>query len=210
MTQSGHSIHRDYIFRGISRDVVLGTSRAHSRKPRALRSALWRIRGFANSSVRVAWRAGAWRNTIDLRVSASPARRDIVAGALDLCMGGFGPRRQCWVFSWQDNRTSNDYPLRGEDWSHRCTHEHRRRNVFALRASHRLVRSILRRSSSTNRDRCRPFRNALGALLLFHAIGAALWVGAWVFIATYFSGHTARLAHNTQAVVAIAGIGLVI
>ena len=46
--------------------------------------------------------------------------------------------------------------------------------------------------------------------LLFNAIGAALWVGGWVFIATYFSGHTARLAHNTQAVVAIAGIGLII
>jgi LPXTG-motif cell wall-anchored protein len=46
--------------------------------------------------------------------------------------------------------------------------------------------------------------------LLFNAIGAALWVGAWVFIATYFSGHTARLAHKTQAVVAIAGIGLII
>jgi membrane protein DedA with SNARE-associated domain len=46
--------------------------------------------------------------------------------------------------------------------------------------------------------------------LLFNAIGAALWVGTWVFIATYFSGHAARLAHNTQAVVAIAGIGLII
>ena len=46
--------------------------------------------------------------------------------------------------------------------------------------------------------------------LLFNAIGAALWVGVWVFIATYFSGHTARLAQNTQAVVAIAGMGLII
>src|SRR5262245_22755540 len=27
--------------------------------------------------------------------------------------------------------------------------------------------------------------------LLFNAIGAALWVGAWVFIAIYFSAHTA-------------------
>jgi membrane protein DedA with SNARE-associated domain len=44
----------------------------------------------------------------------------------------------------------------------------------------------------------------------FNAIGAALWVGTWVFIATYFSGQTASLAHNTQAVVAIAGMGLVI
>src|SRR5262245_15571822 len=47
-------------------------------------------------------------------------------------------------------------------------------------------------------------------VLFFNAIGAALWVGTWVFIATYFSGHTARLADNTQAVVAIAGIGLII
>jgi len=46
--------------------------------------------------------------------------------------------------------------------------------------------------------------------LVFNAIGAALWVGTWVFIATYFSGHAARLAHNAQAVVAVAGIGLII
>jgi membrane protein DedA with SNARE-associated domain len=35
--------------------------------------------------------------------------------------------------------------------------------------------------------------------LLFHAIGAALWVGAWVFIAVYFSPHaaaTAQFANN--------------
>ena len=46
--------------------------------------------------------------------------------------------------------------------------------------------------------------------ILFNAIGAALWVGVWVFITTYFSGHTARLAHNTQAVVVIAGASLII
>ena len=34
---------------------------------------------------------------------------------------------------------------------------------------------------------------------MFNAIGAALWVGVWVFAATYFIEHTAfiaRLAHN--------------
>lgn len=47
--------------------------------------------------------------------------------------------------------------------------------------------------------------------LLFNAIGAALWVGAWVFIAVYFSAHaaaTAQFANNL--VFAAAGIGLII
>src|SRR5262249_30644003 len=48
----------------------------------------WRIRGFASSRVRITRRAGAWRNTINLCVSASPPRRDVFAGAVDLCMGG--------------------------------------------------------------------------------------------------------------------------
>jgi hypothetical protein len=49
---------------------TFGTSRGHSCKPRALRSALRRIRGFACSNVGVAWRAVAWRNTINLCISA--------------------------------------------------------------------------------------------------------------------------------------------
>jgi membrane protein DedA with SNARE-associated domain len=47
--------------------------------------------------------------------------------------------------------------------------------------------------------------------LLFNAIGAALWVGAWVFIAVYFSAHaaaTAQFANNL--VFAAAALGLVI
>jgi membrane protein DedA with SNARE-associated domain len=48
--------------------------------------------------------------------------------------------------------------------------------------------------------------------LLFNAIGAALWVGAWVFIAVhFFSAHaaaTAQFANNL--VFAAAGIGLII
>src|SRR5262249_41068858 len=66
-----------------------GTCRANSGKLRALHSALWRIRGFASSRVRITRRAGAWRNTINLCVSASPPRRDVFAGAVGLCMGGF-------------------------------------------------------------------------------------------------------------------------
>jgi membrane protein DedA with SNARE-associated domain len=47
--------------------------------------------------------------------------------------------------------------------------------------------------------------------LLFNAIGAALWVGAWVFIAVYFSAHaaaTAQFANNL--VFAAVALGLVI
>jgi membrane protein DedA with SNARE-associated domain len=47
--------------------------------------------------------------------------------------------------------------------------------------------------------------------LLFNAIGAALWVGAWVFIAVYFSAHaaaTTQFANNL--VFAAAALGLVI
>jgi membrane protein DedA with SNARE-associated domain len=47
--------------------------------------------------------------------------------------------------------------------------------------------------------------------LLFNAIGAALWVGAWVFIAVYFSAHaaaTAQFANNL--VFAAVASGLVI
>src|SRR5262245_1571419 len=102
----------------ISRDVVLGTCRAHSGNPRALRSALWCIRSFAGSSVRIARRASAWRDTINLRISASPPRRDVVAGPFYLRMGGFGLRRQYRVFDRQDDLPSNDYPLRRENWSH--------------------------------------------------------------------------------------------
>jgi len=47
--------------------------------------------------------------------------------------------------------------------------------------------------------------------LLFNAIGAALWVGAWMSIAVYFSAHaaaTAQFANNL--VFAAAALGLVI
>jgi membrane protein DedA with SNARE-associated domain len=47
--------------------------------------------------------------------------------------------------------------------------------------------------------------------LLFNAIGAALWVGAWVFIAVYFSAHTAATAQFANNLVFVAAaIGLVI
>ena len=47
--------------------------------------------------------------------------------------------------------------------------------------------------------------------LLFNAIGAALWVGAWVFIAIYFSAHTAAAAQFANNLVfAAAAIGLII
>jgi len=48
--------------------------------------------------------------------------------------------------------------------------------------------------------------------LLFNAIGAALWVGVvWVFIAIYFSAHTAAAAQVANNLVfAVAAIGLVI
>ena len=42
--------------------------------------------------------------------------------------------------------------------------------------------------------------------LLFNAIGAALWVGVWVFAATYFIEHTAfiaRLAHNEAVAIVL-------
>lgn len=46
--------------------------------------------------------------------------------------------------------------------------------------------------------------------LLFNAIGAALWVGAWVFI-VYFSAHTAAAAQFANNLVfAAAAIGLII
>ena len=46
--------------------------------------------------------------------------------------------------------------------------------------------------------------------LLFNAIGAALWVGAWVFI-VYFSAHTAAAAQfANNLVLAAAAIGLII
>ena len=47
--------------------------------------------------------------------------------------------------------------------------------------------------------------------LLFNAIGAALWVGAWVFIATYFSAHAAATAHFANKLIfAAVALGLVI
>ena len=47
--------------------------------------------------------------------------------------------------------------------------------------------------------------------LLFNAIGAALWVGVWVFIAIYFSAHTAAAAQVANNLVfAAAAIGLII
>ena len=42
--------------------------------------------------------------------------------------------------------------------------------------------------------------------LLFNAIGAALWVAAWVFSATYFTEHTAfiaRLAHHRAVAIVL-------
>jgi VTT domain len=41
--------------------------------------------------------------------------------------------------------------------------------------------------------------------LLFNAIGAALWVGAWVFIAVYFSEHAAATAQFANNLVFAAG-----
>ena len=41
--------------------------------------------------------------------------------------------------------------------------------------------------------------------LLFNAIGAALWVGAWVFIATYFSAHAAATAHFANKLIFAGG-----
>jgi membrane protein DedA with SNARE-associated domain len=47
--------------------------------------------------------------------------------------------------------------------------------------------------------------------LLFNAIGAALWVGAWVFIAVYFSAHTAAATQFANNLVfAAVAIGLII
>src|SRR5215510_5730767 len=47
--------------------------------------------------------------------------------------------------------------------------------------------------------------------LLFNAIGAALWVGAWVFIAVYFSAHTAAAAQFANNLVfAAVAIGLIV
>lgn len=47
--------------------------------------------------------------------------------------------------------------------------------------------------------------------LLFNAIGASLWVGAWVFIATYFSAHAAATAHFANKLIfAAVALGLVI
>jgi len=136
----------------------------HSRKPRALRSAVWGIRGFSNPYVWVAWRAIAWRNTIDLCISASPSRRDVAASAPDFCVGGFRFRRQHWVFDRQDNLSCNDYPLRGEGWSHRSTHQRSWKNIFAVRPSHCRVREILPHFTSIKWDRCRRFKNDLVAL----------------------------------------------
>src|SRR5262249_12846075 len=165
--------------------------RAHSCKPRTLRSALWRIRGFANSGVRIAWRAIAWRNTIDLLISASPTRRDVVAGALDLCMGGFGLRRQYWVFDWQDNLPSNDYPLWWEDG---LTDE-RISAVEEIFSHYGSATVLFARFFPVLRQLNGIVAGALGMswwrFLLFNAIGAALWVAAWVCVAIYFSAHTA-------------------
>ena len=45
---------------------------------------------------------------------------------------------------------------------------------------------------------------------MFNAIGAALWVGSWVFI-VYFSAHTAAAAQFANNLVfAAAGIGLIV
>jgi membrane protein DedA with SNARE-associated domain len=47
--------------------------------------------------------------------------------------------------------------------------------------------------------------------LLFNAIGAALWVGAWVFIAVYFSAHMAAATQFANNLVfAAVAIGLII
>jgi membrane protein DedA with SNARE-associated domain len=47
--------------------------------------------------------------------------------------------------------------------------------------------------------------------LLFNAIGAALWVGAWVFIAVYFSAHAAAAAQFANNLVfAAVAIGLIV
>src|SRR5262249_40110850 len=44
--------------------------------------------------------------------------------------------------------------------------------------------------------------------LLFNAIGAALWVGAWVFIAVYFSAQAVQFANNL--VFAAVALGLIV
>jgi membrane protein DedA with SNARE-associated domain len=49
--------------------------------------------------------------------------------------------------------------------------------------------------------------------LLFNAIGAALWVAAWVFAGTYFTAHTAfiaRLAHQRAAAVVLGIICIIL
>jgi membrane protein DedA with SNARE-associated domain len=47
--------------------------------------------------------------------------------------------------------------------------------------------------------------------LLFNAIGAALWVGVWVFIAVYFSAHVATVAQfGNNLVFAAVAVGLII
>jgi membrane protein DedA with SNARE-associated domain len=47
--------------------------------------------------------------------------------------------------------------------------------------------------------------------LLFNAIGAALWVGVWVFIAVYFSAHVAAVAQfGNNLVFAAVAVGLII
>jgi len=149
-----------------------------------------------------------------LLIFASVLTHDVVAGALDLCMGGFGPRRQYWVFDRQDNLPSNDYRLRWKDWPIGLTNARisTAEEIFSRYGS---ATVLFARFFPVLRQLNGIVAGALGMswwrFLLFNAIGAALWVGAWVFIATYFSAHAAATAHFANKLIfAAVALGLVI
>ena len=84
------------------------------------------------------------------------------------------------------------------------------KKYFRTLMSHRLVRSFFPVLRQLNGIVAGALGMSWWRFLLFNAIGAALWVGAWVFI-VYFSAHTAAAAQVANNLVfAAAAMGLII
>ncbi|MFZ0649625.1 MAG: VTT domain-containing protein [Pseudolabrys sp.] len=125
-------------------------------------------------------------------------------------MGGFCLWRQYWVFDWQDNLSSNDYPLRWELASLMHASVPLKKNFSHYGSVTVLVARFFPVLRQLNGIVAGVLGMSWWRFLLFNAIGAALWVGAWVFI-VYFSAHTAAAAQFANNLVfAAGGIGLIV
>src|SRR5262245_8349364 len=157
--------------------------------------------------------AASRRDAADLLGRARQPRRDVVAGAADLCLGRRRHRRQCRLRDRPYARPRHGRPVRRQDRPHRGTLRLDRRAVCALRRLTVMFARFFNILRQLNGIVAGTLGMSWWRFLVCNAVGAALWVLIWMLGAFYISQHAsilAKAAHHIGVAGALAAAAAIV